>query len=76
MYYGGDKYDSDDSEEFFPDTLEEMNNRMRNQSRPDGGDNNSVNMVDVTPKCNMGQTGWEVKYSITRRMKTVIRRKR
>ena len=52
VYYGGDKYDSDDSEEFFPDTSEEMNNRMRNQSRPDGGDNNSVNMVDVTPKCN------------------------
>ena len=25
---------------------------MRNQSRPDGGDNDSVNMVDVTPKCN------------------------
>ena len=52
VYYGGDKYDSDDSEEFFLDTSEEMNNRMRNQSRPDGGDNNSVNMVDVTPKCN------------------------
>ena len=51
VYYGGDKYDSDDSEEFFPDTLEEMNNRMRNQSCPDGGDNNSVNMVDVAPKC-------------------------
>ena len=52
VYYGGDKYDSDDSEEFFPDTSEEMNNRMRNQSHSDGGDRNSVNMVDVTPKCN------------------------
>ena len=52
VYYGGDKYDSDDSEEFFPDTAENMNVGMRNQSRPDGGDNNSVNMVDVTPKCN------------------------
>ena len=51
VYYGGDRYDSDDSEEFFPDTSEEINNRMRNQSRPDGGDNNSVNTVDVTPKC-------------------------
>ena len=51
MYYGGDKYDSDDSEEFFPETSEEMNNGMRNQSRPDGGDNNSINMADVTPKC-------------------------
>ena len=53
VYYGGDKYDSDDSEEFFLDTPEEMNNRMQNQSRPDGGDNKSVNMVDVTPKGNM-----------------------
>ena len=52
VYYGGDKYDSDDSEEFFLDTPEEMNNRIRNQSRPDGGDNKSVNMVDVTPKGN------------------------
>ena len=52
VYYGGDNYDSDDSEEFWLDTPEEMDNRMRNQSRPDGGDNNSVNMVDVTPKCN------------------------
>ena len=52
VYYGGDKYDSNDSEEFFPDTSEEINNKMRNQSRPDGGDNNSVNMVGVTPKCN------------------------
>ena len=54
VYYGGDRYDSDDSDEFFPDTSEEMNNRMRNQSRPDhpdGGHNNSVNTVDVTPKC-------------------------
>ena len=52
VYYGGDNYDSDDSEEFWLDTPEEMDNSMRNQSRPDGGDNNSVNMVDVTPKCN------------------------
>ena len=52
VYYGGDKYDSDDSEECFLDTPEEMNNMMQNQSRPDGGDNNSVNMVDVTPKGN------------------------
>ena len=52
VYYGRDKYDSDDSEEFFPDTSEEMNNRMRHQSPPDGGVYNSVNMADVTPKCN------------------------
>ena len=52
VYYNKNKYDSDDSEEFFLDTPEEINNRMRNQSRPDGGDNKSVNMVDVTPKGN------------------------
>ena len=52
VYYGGDKYDSDNSEELFPETSVEMNNGMRNQSRLDGGDNNSVNMADVTPKCN------------------------
>ena len=52
VYYGGDKYDSDDSEEFLLNTPEEMDNRMRNQSRPDGGDNKCVYMVDVTPKCN------------------------
>ena len=53
VYYGGDNYDSHDSEEFWLDTPEEMDNNMRNHSRPDGGDNNSVNLVDVTPKCNM-----------------------
>ena len=62
VYYGGDKYDSDHSEEFFLDTPEEMNDRMRNQSRLDGSDNNSINMVDGTPKCNT--------YLITRLRKT------
>ena len=52
VYYGGDNYDSDDSEEYWLDTPEEMNNRVRDQNRPDGVDHNSVNMVDVTPKCN------------------------
>ena len=51
LYYGGDMYDSDDSEEFFPDTSEEMNNMMWNQSRSDGGDNNSVNTINTTPRC-------------------------
>ena len=51
VYYGGDRYDLDDSEEFFPDTPEEINNMMWNQSRPDGGDNNSVNTVNMTPRC-------------------------
>ena len=52
VYYGGDKYDSDNSEEFLLDTPEEIDNKMRNQSHPDGGDNKSVYMVDVIPKCN------------------------
>ena len=52
VYYGGDKYDSDNLDEFLLDTPEEMDNKMQNQSRPDGGDNKSVYMVDVPPKCN------------------------
>ena len=52
VYYGGDKYDSDDSKEFYPDTPENMDDGMRNQSRPGGGDNNSMIKVDVTPRCN------------------------
>ena len=51
VYYDGDRYDSDDSEELFPNTSEEMNNMMCNQRRPDGGDNNSVNTVNMTPRC-------------------------
>ena len=52
VYYGGDKYDSDDSEEFYLDTPENMNDGMRNQRRPSGGDNNSMIMVDGTARCN------------------------
>ena len=36
VYYGGDKYDSDDSEEFY------MEDEVRNQSRPGRGDNNCM----------------------------------
>ena len=52
VYYGGDMYDSDDSEEFWLDTPEEMDNRIQNQSRPDGGDDKSVYMIDVTSRRN------------------------
>ena len=52
VYYGGDMYDSDDSEEFWLDTPEEKDNSIQNQSRPDGGDDKSVYMIDVTPKRN------------------------
>ena len=43
VYYGGDRYDSDDTEEFIP-------------NGPDGmeymtGDNRSVNAVNMTPMC-------------------------
>ena len=51
VYYGGDRYDSDNSGEFFPYTSEEMNNMVWNQSRPNGGDNNSVNTLNMTPRC-------------------------
>ena len=46
VYYGGDMYDSDDSEEFWLDTPEEMDNKIRNQSSPDGGDDKSVYRCD------------------------------
>ena len=52
VYYGRDKYDLDDSEEFYLDTPENMNDGMRNQRRPSVGDNNSMIKVDVTPRCN------------------------
>ena len=50
VYYGGDRYDSNDTE-FFPNAPEEMENMMCTQRRPDGGDNRNVNMVNMTPMC-------------------------
>ena len=53
VYYGGDRYDSDDSKEFYPDTSGSMEDGIRNQSRSGGGDNTCLIEVDVTPKCKM-----------------------
>ena len=53
IYYGGDRYDSDDSEEFYLDTPGNMEDGVRNQSRSGGGDNTCMIKVDVTPRCKM-----------------------
>ena len=51
VYYGGDRYDSDDTEEFITNDLDGMEYMMCTQRRPDGGDNRSVNAVNMTPMC-------------------------
>ena len=51
VYYGADKYDSDDSEGFFLDTPEERNNRMRNQRRDIVCDGN---MLSRAPEFKIG----------------------
>ena len=51
VYYGGDRYYSDDTEEFIPNGPNEMEYMTCTQPRPDGGDNRSVNTVDMTPIC-------------------------
>ena len=51
VYYSGDRYDSDDTKEFFPNAPEEMENMTCTQRRPDGGDNRNVNTVNMTPMC-------------------------
>ena len=43
MYYGGDRYDSDDTEEFIPNSPDGMEYMT--------GDNRSVNAVNMTPMC-------------------------
>ena len=50
VYYGGDRYDSDDTEEFIPNAPNEMEYMMCTQRRLDGEDN-SVNMVISDPMC-------------------------
>ena len=51
VYYGGDMYDSEDTEEFIPNAPDGMEYMMCTQRRPDGGDNRSVNAVNMTPTC-------------------------
>ena len=49
VYYGGDRYDSDDTEEFIPNAQDEMESMTCTQRRLDGGDNRSVNTVMSGP---------------------------
>ena len=51
VYYGGDMYDSEDTEEFVPNAPDTLERTMRTQRLPDGGDNRSVNAVNMTPMC-------------------------
>ena len=51
VYYGGDRYDSDDTEEFIPNAQDEMESMTCTQRRLDGGDNRSVNTVMSGPMC-------------------------
>ena len=51
VYYGGDRYDLDDTEEFIPNAPDGMEYMTCTQRHPDGGDNRSVNAVNMTPMC-------------------------
>ena len=51
VYYGGDMYDSEDTEEFVPNALDGMEYMTYTQRLPDGGDNRSVNAVNMAPMC-------------------------
>ena len=51
VYYGGDMYDSEDTEEFVPNAPDTLERMMCTQRLPDGGDNRSVNAVNMTPMC-------------------------
>ena len=51
VYYSGDRYNSDDTEEFIPNAPDEMEYMTCTQRRLDGGDNRSVNTVTIGPMC-------------------------
>ena len=65
VYYGGDMYDSEDSEEYDPlkraraayaedygfDVPEGMELMTYTRSRPDSGETRGVNTVDMVPMC-------------------------
>ena len=51
VYFGGDRYDSDDTEEFIPNAQDEMEFMTCTQRCLDGGDNRSVNTVTSGPMC-------------------------
>ena len=51
VYYGGDRYDSDDTEEFISNAPNEMEYMTCTQRCLDGEDNRSVNTVMSGPMC-------------------------
>ena len=51
MYYGGDMFDSDDTNEFVPNAPDGMECMTYTQRLPGGGDNRSVNAVNMAPMC-------------------------
>ena len=51
VYYGGDMYDSEDTEEFVPNAPDRLECMMYTQRLPDGSDNRSVNAVNMAPMC-------------------------
>ena len=51
VYYGGDMYDLEDTEQFVPNAPDGMECMPYTQHLPDGGDNRSVNAVNMAPMC-------------------------
>ena len=47
VYYGGDLYDTEDTDEFDPDVQEGIDFIIYTHSRPDGGEARGVDMVDM-----------------------------
>ena len=73
VYYVGDMYDSEDTEEFVPNAPDRLEYMMCTQRIPDGGDNRSVNAVNMTPMCrtvSKGARGEPDEFSDTSRTDT------
>ena len=51
VYYGGDLYDTEDTDEFDPDVQERMDFVNYAHSRPDGGETRGIDMVDMVYMC-------------------------
>ena len=51
VYYGGDMYDTEDTDEFDPDVQERMDFLNYTHSRPDGGETRGVDTVDMVYMC-------------------------
>ena len=51
VYYGGDPYDSEDTEEFDPAVPKGMEFRTPTHSHPDDGEKRSLDIVDMVYMC-------------------------